>query len=153
MEVDVFERDLHFIVDEGPARIKLDAYPEDRLEGQVRQIEPTADRQKATVLVKVRFVQQDARVLPEMGGQVIFLRPGTATLPPPEVLAPAAAVVVRNERRGVFVVEAGQVRFVPVEPGEPRAGSMPIKSGLSGGELVVVEPPPDLSSGMTVRQE
>jgi HlyD family secretion protein len=153
MEVDVFERDLHYIVENGPARIKLDAYPNDRLEGRVRQIEPTADRQKATVLVKVTFDQQDPRVLPEMGGQVIFLRRGTETLPPPEVLTPAGSVVVRDGAKGVFVIEADHVRFVPVEAGEARAANVPIKAGLSGGELVVVDPPSTLSSGMVVRQE
>jgi RND family efflux transporter MFP subunit len=153
MEVDVFERDLHHIVDQGPARIKLDAYPDERLEGRVRQIEPTADRQKATVLVKVTFDKPDPRVLPEMGGQVIFLRSGTETLPPPEVLAPAGSVVARDGATGVFVVEADRVRFVAVAAGEPRAGKAPIKTGLSGGELVVVDPPSTLSNGMVVRQE
>jgi HlyD family secretion protein len=153
MEVDVFERDLHFIVDQGPARIILDAYQDDRLEGRVRQIEPTADRQKATVLVKVTFDKPDPRILPEMGGRVVFLRAGTETLPPAEVLAPTAAIVVRDGRQGVFVVEEGRVRFVPVESGASRAAVTPVRSGLSGGELVVVDPPSSLSSGMMVRQE
>jgi HlyD family secretion protein len=153
MEVDVFERDLRLIVDQGPARIILDAYQEDPLEGRVRQIEPTADRQKATVLVKVTFDRLDGRILPEMGGRVVFLRGGTETLPAPEVLAPNGAVVVREGRQGVFVVEQGRARFVAVDAAEARATMRPIKSGLSGGELVVVDPPSDLSSGMVVRTE
>lgn len=153
MEVDVFERDLHLIVDQGPARIILDAYQNDRLEGRVRQIEPTADRQKATVLVKVTFDKPDPRILPEMGGRVVFLRAGTETLPPQEVLAPNGAVVARDGATGVFVVEEGRVRFARVEAEESRATQTPIKSGLSGGELVVVDPPSTLSSGMVVRQE
>jgi RND family efflux transporter MFP subunit len=153
MEVDVFERDLHLIVDHGPARIILDAYQDDEMDGRVRQIEPTADRQKATVLVKVTFEKQDPRVLPEMGGRVKFLRAGTETVPPGEVLAPTAAVVSREGRRGVFLVEGDVVRFVDVATSPSRAQVTPINQGLSGGELVVVDPPSTLSSGMVVRQE
>jgi HlyD family secretion protein len=153
MEVDVFERDLHFVLEGAPARIILDAYKDDPLEGRVRQIEPTADRQKATVLVKVTFKKLDPRVLPEMGGRAVFLRTGTESVPPPEVLAPSAAVVAREGKTGVFLVEEDRVRFVAVEAGEARKGQTPIKTGLSGGELVVLDPPASLASGMVVRQE
>lgn len=153
MEVDVFERDLHFVVDGAPAQVVLDAYPDDRLPGRVRQVEPTADRQKATVLVKVTFNKPDPRALPEMGGRVVFLRAGTESLPAPEVLAPTGALVTRDGKQGVFVVEESRVRFVPVEAGEARKGVTPIKSGLAGGEAVVVEVPANLSDGMVVRTE
>jgi RND family efflux transporter MFP subunit len=153
MEVDVFERDLHFIRDVGPTRIFLDAYPEEPMEGRVRQIEPTADRVKATVLVKVTFGRLDPRVLPEMGGRVVFLRPGTETVPAPEILAPLGAVVTRDGKQGVFVVEGQTVRFVAVAVlAERRTGSA-VNSGLLGGELVVVDPPASLANGMTVRTE
>jgi RND family efflux transporter MFP subunit len=153
MEVDVFERDLHYIKEGAPARIELDAYAGSPIDGHVRQIEPTADRQKATVLVKVTFDELDPRVLPEMGGRVVFLREGTETLPPPEVVAPAGAVVLRDGKRGVFAVEGDRVRFVPVEAGDDRKTGVVIRSGLSGGELVVVDPTPAIADGIVVRKE
>jgi len=153
MEVDVFERDLHHVTDGAPAQIILDAYQDDRLDGHVRQVEPTADRQKATVLVKVTFDKRDPRVIPEMGGRVVFLRAGTDTLPAPEVLAPSAAIVTRDGKPGVFVIEEGRIRFVAVEAGEARKGVTPIKAGLGGGEAVVVDVGSDLSNGMLVRTE
>lgn len=153
MEVDVFERDLHLVVEGGPAQIILDAYGADRLKGHVRQIEPTADRQKATVLVKVTFDAPNPHALPEMGGRVVFMRPGTDTVPPPEVLVPTSAIVSADGRKGVWVVEESRVRFQRVEAGETRKGVSPIESGLSGGELVVVDPPAGLSNGIIIRTE
>jgi hypothetical protein len=88
-----------------------------------------------------------------MGGRVVFLRSGTETLPPPEILAPAGAVVTRDGKQGVFLVEGDVARFVPVDAGERRAAVTPIRSGLAGGELAVLDPPSTLTSGMVVRQE
>ena len=83
MEVDVFERDVSLVEQGAPARIVLDAYPREVFPGRVRQVVPTADRQKATVQVKVAFDAPDVRVLPEMGGKVVFLAPGTETTSEP----------------------------------------------------------------------
>jgi RND family efflux transporter MFP subunit len=153
IEVDVFERDVHYIKEGGPAQIILDAYSDDRMDGHVRQIEPTADRQKATIMVKVTFDKLDERVLPEMGGRVVFLRPGSESVPLPEVIAPSSAVVTRGGVRGIFVIEEDRSRFVPVETGDTRPGGIVIVRGLSGGELVIVDPKSEISDGIVVRRE
>ncbi len=153
IEVDVFERDLHLVKDGAPARIYLDAYPDAPMPGKVRQVEPTADRQKATVLVKVTFDNLDDRVLPEMGGRVVFLRDAAESLAAPQILAPSDALMTIDGRRGVFVVTGDSVRFTPVKTGEERKTNVVIESGLSGGELVVVSPPAGLNDGTQIKRE
>jgi RND family efflux transporter MFP subunit len=153
MEVDVFERDLRFVREGAPARITLDAYPESPYAGRVRQIQPTADRQKATVVVKVSFDALDGRVLPEMGGRATFLKDAPTSAPAAEVLAPASARVTVDGRSGVFVLVGDRVRFQAVEFGETRRNGVQAKSGLRGGEIVVVEPPAGLAEGAPVKRE
>lgn len=153
MEVDVFERDLQLIKEGGPARIILDAYKDEPMDGVVRQVEPTADRVKSTVLVKIAFATLDARILPEMGGRVVFRRPGTQTAPTPEVIAPPGAVITREGTAGVYLVEEDRVRFAKVTPGASRPNGTVIESGLRGGELVVIEGSTRISDGATIRVE
>lgn len=153
MEVDVFERDLRHVREGGPARITLDAYPEEPFAARVRQIQPTADRQKATVIVKVAFEALDGRVLPEMGGRAMFLKDGAESAPRAEVLVPAAAATTYEGRRGVFVLTGDRARFVPVTFGETRRQGTVAVSGLSGGETAVVDPPAGLADGTTVKRE
>ena len=153
MEVDVFERDLRFVKEGSPARITLDAYPDLPYEGRVRQVQPTADRQKATVIVKVAFSTLDDRVLPEMGGRATFLKEKPTSAPVSEVLVPAEARTSFEGRSGVFLFQQDRVRFAPVEFGETRRNGVQAKSGLRGGEVVVVEPPAGLIDGSLVKRE
>ena len=144
------------------AEITLDAYPNDRYPGRVRQIVPTADRQKATVLVKVAFDSLDARVLPEMGAKVTFLADppvaggasadGAASSAAAAIIAiPKEAVVEREGRAVVFVVEDGRAvsRGVAARPfGTDR---MTVTAGLAEGEQVVIGPPADLRDRARVK--
>jgi HlyD family secretion protein len=155
MEVDVFERDVSRVEAGAPARIVLDAYPREPYAGKVRQVVPTADRTKATVQVKVTFDAADGRVLPEMGGKVVFLAAGTVAKGGAErITVPAASLVDRSGRRGVFVIERGtdadRVRWVPVEA-TVEGSSAVVASGLAGGERIVAEAPPALVDGATVK--
>src|SRR5207302_6249228 len=101
VEVDVNEAYIAQVQNGQAARITLDAYPDTSFSGRVRQVVPTADRQKATVQVKVAIVERDPRMLPEMGARVDFLEPearlaGTpAATSAPRIRVPAA--VVREE--------------------------------------------------------
>ncbi len=152
IEVDVAERDMSVVREGFPCRILLDAYPKDPFPGRVRQVVPTADRQKATVQVKVAFDAPDPRVLPEMGGRVIFLDEGATVSPEADrVVFPAAAVAERAGRSGVFVIEREgseeRVRFVPVRSAPEGDGRLRAESGLLGGERVVVDPPASLGDG------
>ena len=136
-----------------PARITLDAYSDTSFAGRVRQVVPTADRQKATVLVKVSILDRDPRILPEMGAKVVFEagQSAPAAAAPLRVSVPAAAVVRDNGAAKVWVVENATARARVVELGRENGDNIEIRSGVSGGESVVLEPPPGLKDGARVR--
>jgi RND family efflux transporter MFP subunit len=151
VEVDVNEGYVARVHEGMHAEIVLDAYPDERFPGRVRQIVPTADRQKATVLVKVAFDKHEPRALPEMGVRVTFLADAE---PAPGAGGPAAhgtAVSLPREAvrevggsTVVFVVEGGRASMRAVSP-RPLAGDrVSVGGGLAPGELVVVGGPPNL---------
>ncbi len=153
VEVDVNEAYIGQIRAEQPARIILDAYPDTSYQGSVRQIVPTADRQKATVLVKVAILDTEPRILPEMGARVDFLaepEPGEGDARS-RVFVPAAAVHDEAGEAIVWVVRSGQVFRTPVEAGPVSADRREVRSGLSGGEQVVTSGAERLNDGARVR--
>jgi len=138
------------------AEIALDAYPGDRYPGRVRQIVPTADRQKATVLVKVTFDSLDARVLPEMGAKVTFLGDATPAaggtrVPSAAVTIPKGAVADRGGRAVVFVAEKGRASLRTVGPRPYGEDRVVVSGGLAPGELVVLDPPGKLADGARIK--
>lgn len=138
------------------AEITLDAYPGDRFPGHVRQIVPTADRQKATVLVKVAFDSLDARVLPEMGSRVTFFADPEPAAAPGAALAavvaiPRAAVREMEGRSVVFVVEGSRAAARGVSPRPLDADRVAVSGGLAPGEKVIVDAPPTLKDKARVR--
>jgi RND family efflux transporter MFP subunit len=149
VEVDVNEAYIAQIRDAQPTRIQLNAYPDTTFAGRVRQIVPTADRQRATVLVKVSVLDRDPRILPEMGATVEFLTPddAAAAVAPARVFVPADAVRNEGGEEVVWLVRDGRLEMRRIEAGPVSAGSREVRSGLSGGETVVVEGPPDLEEG------
>lgn len=153
VEVDVNEAYIARIRNAQPARITLDAYPDTSFSGKVRQVVPTADRQKATVLVKVAILDRDPRILPEMGAKVVFETGETTAgiAPPRRVLVPTAAVVQSGDERRVWVVNEGRVAARTVEVGPERGDQIEVRSGLNGGESVVLSPAPGLKDGARVR--
>ena len=139
VEVDVAESNLEAISPGQPCEIVLDAYPDVRYPGYVAKIVPTADRAKATVQVKVAFRSYDARVLPEMSAKAHFLpRPSRVAVDTqPVLVVPGTAVVERNGRSVVFVVEGGRAVEVPVVAGRQVGSSVAIREGLRPGVQVV----------------
>ena len=102
---------------------------------------PTADRSKATVLVKIRFKSYDHRVLPEMSAKITFLAPGTVVTESsnrPVLTVPAAAVVARNGRAVVFQMKDDRAVEVPVVTGQTLGNQVEIKQGLKDGDKVVL---------------
>ncbi len=151
VEVDVNEAYIAQIKDQQPTRVVLDAYPTATFAGRVRQIVPTADRQRATVQVKVSITDRDPRILPEMGARVEFL--DTASVSPnapARVFVPAAAVANVGGATVVWVVRDGLVKRTTVDAGPVSGGQREVRSGLSGGESLVLDPPQDLSDGAKV---
>jgi RND family efflux transporter MFP subunit len=151
VEADVSESSLAKISVGQPADIQLDAFPALRLEGRVARMVPTVDRSKATLMVKLRFVERDARVLPDMSARVAFLsRPLTADEKKPLLAMPLAALARRDGHAVAFRVGDGKVREVAVGVGR-RIGELVAVSGLAAGDKVVLHPAEDLSDGMAVR--
>ena len=114
---------------------------------------PTADRQKATVQVKVSILDRDPRILPEMGAKVTFVRAegAAAAAVPRRVLVPAAAVSRDAAGARVWVVTNGTAEPHAVDVGPARGEQVEIRSGLEGGESVILSPAPQLRAGTRVR--
>lgn len=152
VEVDVNEAYIAQVRNGQPARITLDAYPDTSFSGRVRQVVPTADRQKATVLVKVSILDRDPRILPEMGAKVVFLASGAnLAAAPRRVYAPKAAIVASDAGAKVWVVENGAVRAQTVDLGPEKGEQVEVRQGLSGGESLVLAPPAKLTDGTKVK--
>ncbi|GAB6037096.1 efflux RND transporter periplasmic adaptor subunit [Fundidesulfovibrio butyratiphilus] len=147
IEADVAESNVAKVRPGQSCEIQLDAFGEERFPGHVHMIVPTADRTKATVLVKVRFDPLDPRVLPQMSAKVAFLdRPLVESERAARLCVPQAALVDRNGP-GVFVVEDGRARFVRVKTGETLGDMVEALQGVSAGQKVVLSPPASLADG------
>jgi RND family efflux transporter MFP subunit len=155
VEVDVNEAYIARIRSAAPARITLDAYPDTSFRGVVRQVVPTADRQRATVQVKVSILDHDARILPEMGAKVDFLQEESARTPgaaPKTVLrVPAAAVKTDAGASVVWIVRDGKLSRRVVQTGPVSAGFLEVRSGLNGGEQLLVGGVDAPTEGMKVK--
>ena len=156
-EADVNEAYVSRVHEGMRAEVILDAFPDNRFPAHVRQIVPTADRQKATVLVKVSFDKLDPRVLPEMGLKVTFLadpaRPAAAGEAPiaAAVAIPKAAVHDADGRAVVYVVEDGRASMRGVAPRPLGEDRVIVSGGLAPGEMVITEAPAGLSDRSRVR--
>jgi HlyD family secretion protein len=156
VESDVNEADIRKLALGQPAMVVPDAYPDRAYPATLEEIAPRANRQKATIQVKVKVLGPDAQLRPEMSAKVVFLKEPVPDGARVRVLAPRAAVTERDGRTGVFVVrDDGTAAFVPiaVAEGAPEGDRVEVTSGLVGGERVVVAPPGRLGAGDTVAIE
>lgn len=154
VEADVGEASLSRLVPAMPAEIVLDAFPDRPYPAVLHQIVPTADRQRATVQVKVRFTGDRSGVLPEMSAKVNFLDPAARAGVPrrPVVVVPRSALLRTERGWSVLCVTEGVLRQVPVTlAGEPSRDAAEVVDGLAGGEDVVVAVKPGLGAGSRVR--
>jgi RND family efflux transporter MFP subunit len=153
VEVDVNEAYIAQVRNGQKCRITLDAYPDTSFAGVARQVVPTADRQKATVQVKVSILDRDPRILPEMGAKVEFLREADtpASSAPRRVLVPGSAVVHGPGGDRVWVVADGKAAARTVDVGPVRGDQVEIRRGLDGGETIVIGAPARLKDGAAVR--
>jgi HlyD family secretion protein len=153
VEVDVNEAYIARIRNGQAASIDLDAYPDTSFRGRVRQVVPTADRQRATVEVKVSILDVEPRILPEMGATVEFLEQAgeVQRAGPARVFVPAAAVRDESGRQIVWVVVDGRVERREVEAGPVTGERREIRNGVSAGEQVVVAGHEGLEDGARVR--
>jgi RND family efflux transporter MFP subunit len=152
VEVDVSESNLGQVREGGPCEIQLDAIPDIRFRGVVHMIVPTADRSKATVMVKVRFLDTDRRILPEMSAKVAILsRPVGAADRQPRTTVNPAAVVERGGRKVVFLVKDDRVKEVPVTLGSRSGDLVEVVSGVKAGDRVVSAPGENLRDGSRIQ--
>jgi hypothetical protein len=131
----------------------LDAYPDWQIPSKVITTIPSADRQKATVLVRIGFLQLDPRILPDMGVKVTFLREAEDSGAPAAravTLVPKAAIKAEGTTSYVFVVVNDRVDRRAVTTGGTDGDRVEVVAGLNAGERVVVSPPSELSAGSLV---
>jgi RND family efflux transporter MFP subunit len=151
VEADVSESNLNQVRVGQPCEIQLDALPEQRFRGEVHLRVPTADRSKATVMVKVRFLDKDRRILPEMSAKVAFLsRPVTAEEKNPRIALNQSAVVNRKKVEAVFLVEGDRVAETPITLGNPMGDMVEVVKGVKVGDRVVLNPPDRLKNGSKI---
>lgn len=154
VEVDVSESNLEQVKVGQPCEIQLDAFPDLRFRGVVHMIVPTADRSKATVLVKIRFVDFDERILPEMSAKAAFLsRPVAAGEQQPRTTVNPAAIVKRDGHQVVFLVEGARVVETRVETGAKLGDLVEVRNGVKAGDRVVVRPGDKLRDGSRISIE
>ena len=156
IEVDVNESYINRVASGQPVTALLDAYPDWQIPGRVITTVPTADRQKATVLVRIAFDQLDPRILPDMGVKVTFLREAASAEaePAPTALVPKAAVRTSDGTSHVFVVRGDAVERRAIQTAGTDGDRLEVSAGLSAGDRVVVAPPESLGDGtrITVKQ-
>jgi HlyD family secretion protein len=153
IEVDVNESYIGRVTNGQPVTATLDAYPDWPIPAKVITTVPTADRQKATVLVRIGFNALDPRILPDMGIKVTFLREtdaADAEVAQAVTLVPKSAVRTENGASYVFLVQQDTVARRAVQTGGTDGDRLEITAGLKGGDRVVVSPPPELAEGMEI---
>ena len=152
IEVDVNESYINRVRPEQTVTAVLDAYPEWQIPARVITTIPSADRQKATVLVRIGFMELDPRILPDMGVKVTFLRDSEEAAPAarPMTLVPKAAIRADGTQSFVFVVVNDRVDRRAITTGGADGERVEVTAGLNAGERVVVSPPAELSAGALV---
>lgn len=158
VQADVPESNLGAVQLGAPVDVFLDAYPDRRYPAKVDRVWPVADRQKATVEVRMKLLERDDKLRPDMGVRVVFRREelsqaaGSAAEERSIVVAEGAVLEIAGVA-GVFVLERDTVRWTPVTAGERKGGRVRIASGLRVGQKIVLDPPTTLRDGDRVRTE
>jgi RND family efflux transporter MFP subunit len=151
---DVNEANLSKLGPNQPAEISLDAVPDKTYHGFLRQIVPSADRQKATVRVKVAFLDADDRILPDLSARVAFTsQPTQGKTGRTRVVVPASAIRNLDGKTGVFRVVEGRARFQTVKVGPAAEGQVEVVEGLAGGERLISTSSGEVRDGDRVKVE
>lgn len=151
VEADVSESNLDKVKGGQPCEITLDALPQDRFRGVLQTIVPTADRTKASVMVKVRFIDSDPRILPEMSAKVAILsHPASAEDQKAKVALNPAAIAKVAGKDVVYLLDKGHVRLIPVMVGA-RIGDLTEVSGVKPGDKVALRPLDKLKDGKRIK--
>jgi len=153
IEVDVNESYINRVKSGQAVTALLDAYPDWQIPAEVITLVPTADRQKATVMVRIGFKALDPRILPDMGVKVTFLREAGDTGTPavaPTMLVPKAAVRGEGTAQHVFVIRGDVVERRAITVGGTDGDRLEVVGGLTASDRVVISPPAELRDGMKI---
>ena len=151
VEADISENDIAKVAMGMPATVVLDAYPDLNLDARVVKIYPEADRQKGTIKVEVKILKPDLSIVrPEMSAKITFLAAPASVSSQPVVTIPKNTAVSSGGTTHVWIVRDGFARRIPVLTGRQFENSVEVKSGLDGGEAVIVSPPDTLKDGQPV---
>jgi len=151
VEADISENDIAKVAMGMPATVVLDAYPDLNLDARVVKIYPEADRQKGTIKVEVKIFKPDLSIVrPEMSAKITFLAAPATTSQRPLVVIPKNTAITYGRRSYVWIVRDGIARQTPILTGREFESGVEVKSGLSGGETVIVSPPDTLKDGQSV---
>jgi RND family efflux transporter MFP subunit len=152
VEVDVSESNIHRVKVGQPCEIQLDALPDSRFRGVVHMIVPTADRTKATVLVKIRFIDKDNRILPEMSAKASFLsREVKSGEEKPRTALNPAAVITRDGKQFVFLIKGNRVVKTPITAGAKLGDMIEVLSGAKEGDRAVLKPLDKMRDGLSIK--
>ncbi len=152
VEVDVSESSLHQVKIGQPCEVLLDAFPDSRFRGVVHMIVPTADRTKATVLVKIRFIDKDNRILPEMSAKAAFLsREVASDEQKPRTAVNPAAIITRNGNKAVFLIKENRAVETPVTVGEKLGDMVEVLNGVKSGDRVALKPLNKMKNGLRIK--
>ena len=153
VEADVSESNIQKVTGNQSCKITLDAYPAHQYDGYVAKIVPTADRTKATVMVKVGFKNYDSSVLPEMSAKVLFLKEGKGKEESNEkavLVVPQTAVEIKDGNPSVYEVKNNKAYKVPVTTGKIYGDYVEITSGLQDGDQVIAKVNDQIRNGVEV---
>jgi HlyD family secretion protein len=156
VETDVPEARLYLIKPGSPCEISLDAYPDRRYRGATFEIGKKVDRAKATVTVRVKFIDPMDGVLPDMSARTSFLSQevtAEAIKEKPKKIVPANALVDRAGGKVIFVVTDGVVKMAPVKVGSAFGGGFELIEGPPPGARVVAQPSNELSDGQRIKEK
>ena len=155
IEVDVSETYINRVHGDQKVEAVLDAYQDWKIPAHVITTIPSADRQKATVKVRIGFDQLDPRILPDMGVKVSFLRaeeaPAGAAGAAPRMIVPKAAIRTVDGRSVVFVAKDDRVERRAISVGNENGDQVDVLSGVNAGERVVLEPPAAMKDGDKIK--
>ena len=138
VELDINQNDFNRIRPQQPCTAVTDAYPDRVYKCVVDEIAPEANRQKATVQVKVKFIEPDEFVRPEMNARVTFLNPDAKPDQADLYVVPKGAVIERETGKAVYVVAGDAVQVKPITVEREVGSDVFVSAGLVGGEAIIV---------------
>ena len=150
IEADVPETRMQLLKLRAPCEVNLDAFPNQRYQGEVVDISRRVNRAKATVTVKIKLAEAVDGLLPDMAARINVLSKAldaVALKAPPKIVIPAASLATRDGAKVVFTYEDGKVHMTPIEVGEAFGSGLVLRRGPAVGTRVVTDPPSNMADG------